>query len=85
MSSSSNTRNLPTVAILFVDTDEQGRSKGEALVRGRGIRKARVAFDIAPWMPRAAIRNAADGRVYMSPAETRISMAIKAKLEERIR
>ena len=73
---------LPTVAITFVETDERGRTRGEALVRGRGIRKARVAFDIAPWLPRATIRNAADGRVYMSPAETRIAMAIKAKLAE---
>ena len=73
---------LPTVAITFVETDERGRTRGEALVRGRGIRKARITFHTAPWMPLADVHEAVSGKIYMSPAANRIAMAIKAKLAE---
>ena len=78
----STSTTLPTVAITFVETDERGRTRGEALVRGRGIRKARIAFSTAPWMPLADVHEAVSGKIYMSPAANRIAMAIKAKLAE---
>ena len=76
---------LPTVAITFVETDERGRTRGEALVKGRGIRKTRIAFSTAPWMRLADIHEAGSGKSVMSPAATRIAMAIKAKLAEQER